>query len=356
MRTSLRGISGLAVAGLFSLTTLTAARAAVEERELLGVRIFRPFTEVLAKHGQPTRIEIGAVTSPTSGPAQGGTSAMGGGAGTLPPMAGMGAGRAGGAAGMGSMYNQMGRQPGMGRAGGGGGMAAGGGDGMMMTPNLAGKGSLMGGGGMMGGQMAQSRAFSMRNSGMGTGGMMGGGAMGGGGGMAGGFGGGGQQSSGDEGEVTWIYEKGPLTYMFLFNKDGRVIQISEFGYAGGVPTKAGGVRLGDSVSRVYSKYGWSGAVTKLNNQLTLDYSDASHVAFQMLDQGKSTKVVGITVAYTEKTNIMMSNQGMGGMGMYGGQMMGGPMGGMGRGPLPGFGGGGLPGAGGKGGAGGAAEN
>src|SRR5436853_158804 len=62
--------------------------------------------------------------------------------------------------------------------------------------------------------------------------------------------GGGSASSDDEGEVTWIYEKGPLTYMFLFNKDGRVIQISEYGYSSAFGTEHG-VRLGDPIGKVY---------------------------------------------------------------------------------------------------------
>ena len=90
--------------------------------------------------------------------------------------------------------------------------------------------------------------------------------------------------------------------MFLFNKDGRVIQIQEYGYRGGGATGRG-VSLGDSVAKVYALYGWAGSSTKAGNNLTLDYSQKDHVAFQLVDQGKGPKVIGITLAITEKGQI-----------------------------------------------------
>src|ERR1041385_3103908 len=81
MRSSLRGLTGLAATGLFALTAI-AANAAVE-RQLLNVKIWQTYKDVLAKHGQPTRIEIGAVESPIDG---GGSA--GGGAPAAGPRAG----------------------------------------------------------------------------------------------------------------------------------------------------------------------------------------------------------------------------------------------------------------------------
>src|SRR5207248_2774770 len=78
----------------------------------------------------------------------------------------------------------------------------------------------------------------------------------------GGMGGDGATGGGTEGEVTWVYDRpGGLTYMFLFNKDGRVIQIQEYGYKGGSPTGAG-IILGDSVHKVYGIYGWANSSQK----------------------------------------------------------------------------------------------
>ena len=89
--------------------------------------------------------------------------------------------------------------------------------------------------------------------------------------------------------------------MFLFNKDGRVIQIQTFGYTGkGVTSR--GIKLGDPVDSIYRKYGWTANIEKTGDSMTLDYSRKSHVAFQLVDRGhgKGYRVVGITVALTDK--------------------------------------------------------
>ncbi len=117
-----------------------------------------------------------------------------------------------------------------------------------------------------------------------------------------GRGGAGAAAAESEGEVTWIYERGPLTFMFLFNKDGRVIQIQEFGYKGGGVTSRG-VKLGDPVSSIYRSYGWADSSVTQGRQLTLDYSHKAPVAFQLLSEGKGAHVVGITVALTERGQI-----------------------------------------------------
>jgi len=110
-----------------------------------------------------------------------------------------------------------------------------------------------------------------------------------------------QSSEMAAGEVTWVYERGQHTFMFLFNKDGRVIQISSYGYKNGGVTSRG-VRLGDPVGKVYAAYGWTDNVIRAGNTLTLDYGESSHVAFQLADlgDGKGFRVVGIIVALTER--------------------------------------------------------
>ena len=62
MRNTLRGTAG-AAAGLLVLAALPA-QAAPRESSLLGIKLWRTYRDVLAKHGQPTRIEVGAVTAP----------------------------------------------------------------------------------------------------------------------------------------------------------------------------------------------------------------------------------------------------------------------------------------------------
>jgi hypothetical protein len=301
--------------------TAVPAEAATRESSLLGIKLWRTWRDVLGKHGQPSRIEVGAVTAPMGGQAQAGAGPMMGGGG-LPgggPMIGgtMGSGGAPmpgmGGMGMGSsgMAAQMGRSMAMSRMRGG-------------TQTM---GSPMGpppgaGGGMMGGPMPGAPMMGGGGSskfsamGMGGGPSIGAAAADGGGGdlglggfnLPGGSGGGmagfagGQSAPSQEGEVTWVYEKGPLTYLFLFNKDGRVIQISQFGYRGGGATSRG-ISLGAPVKSVYSKYGWANSSSKAGNQLTLDYSHKANVAFQLLNRGKGAQVVGVTVAITERDRI-----------------------------------------------------
>jgi hypothetical protein len=304
MRKSLFGIAGMAAIGILTVAVQPAMAAEKAENQLVGVKLWRGFRDVLAKHGQPTRIEIGAVTTPAAGGGGLGAGADAGGVGPMmgqamgAPMMGSGAMMRGGGK-MGAMMGGGGSGgipglTGMGPASGPGGMMGSGGMSQMMMNSMRGRrggmaGQAMGGedegGGMLG---APGLAGGQ---GLGSGGMLGGGGLAGGG------------ASGSEGEVTWVYERpGGLTYMFLFNKDGRVIQIQEYGYKGGGPTGSG-ITLGDAVSKLYSVYGWANNSTKAGNQLTLDYSQKHHVAFQLMDQGKGPKVIGITVAITERGQI-----------------------------------------------------
>jgi hypothetical protein len=304
MNCTLRGATVLGVLGAAAIIGLAGAAQAQGEKSLLGVRIWdSKWRDVLAKHGQPTRIEVGAVTS---GGAEAG--AAGGG---MPGMGGMGGMPGRGLPGVGGMGPGMG-MPGMPGSGGKMGMMGGTGMGMPMggAPGMPGSGGRTGMGmpGMPGG-------FRMPGSGGGMGALMGGeegGGMPGGPGMPG-MGGapgmGGEQASTPEEEVTWVYErkgKSPLTDFFLFNRDGRLIQAGSFGYSGGAVTSRG-VRLGDPVGKIYGVYGWTGDMIKdaARSTMTLDYSKSKNVAFQLLDRhdGRGFRVVGITVGLTDKSNI-----------------------------------------------------
>ncbi|MCL5283636.1 MAG: hypothetical protein M1330_02855 [Armatimonadetes bacterium] len=106
----------------------------------------------------------------------------------------------------------------------------------------------------------------------------------------------------EPGEQTWIYKTKNDQYekRFLFNKDGRVIQIQVFGYSGPGETERG-VRLGDPLSKVFKLYGWTSHVQQTGDTLYVDYRESAHAAFNLLDlpNGKGFRVVGITIAITE---------------------------------------------------------
>lgn len=310
MRVTICGAAGLAAIGLLTLAPIGASAQENMKAEfaLLGNRLWNTHSQVLAKHGQPTRIEIGSASGAQAGGGGGGGS-MGGGMGAPMSMGSTGMGGAPGGSPYGNGGNPMARQYG----GGGGGKMGG-----AMNPYAGGGGGLPGMPGM---------------------GMQGGGEMGGGQAMGGGSAGGNNASSGDEGEITWVYEKGPLTNIFLFNKDGRLIQVSSFGYSGGGAVTSRGVRLGDALGKIYALYGWTSNITKdaQRNTMALDYSKDHHVAFQLAEKNKSFHVVGITVGITELSQLNVfapgvdfsnARRGMGGMGMMmnGGSGMGGGMG------------------------------
>ena len=355
MRTFARGAAVLMVTGLLAAgAPPSSAQRGAAEKGLLGVRLWRTYSDVLSKHGAPTRIEIGAVTSPIAAAPGGagqtgmasmpGMPGMMGGGRSLPGLPGMpsipGMGSAGGGMSSGMMMGggstapipRMGSAPGglPGAPGMGGGSTA-------PIPRMGGAPGAPTGGLMFGGMTAPSAgggpgpvnpmsglmfggmtapgggaSSGMMNPMMGgsRGGMMGGaslsaddmeerrGGLPGMSGMAGMPGmTGAQATQVSEGEITWVYERGPNTYMFLFNKDGRVIQIQSFGYQGSTTT-ARGVGLGAPLSAIYSRYGWTANITKSGDSMTLDYGKQANVAFQLLDskKGKGYRVVGITVA------------------------------------------------------------
>ncbi len=348
-RSSYAGLlAGAAV--LIGLTAGTPAQAQRAERKLLGVAIWRDYNEVMRKMGgPPDKIEAG-------GEVAGGGGGLGGGGGMMsgPSFGGGGGMGSGGGAPAGAMGLMP---PGMGMSGGGGGASRRGGGlpglgGMSMPGMSGGMGAKMGGMGEDGGLP-------------GFGGV--GGGMGGGGGL-----GGAAAAPSNEGEITWVYNRGANVYRFLFNKDGRVIQVQAYGLKpGGINgsltrTEFGGVNLGDAQSKIYSAYRWPSRQIPAPGGLMLDYGPKSHVVFQLADRGpgKGMRVVGITVAELEHgtpiPNPMFgalgggggagAATGMGAPGGFGGGMgMGGPprMGGGGMGKLGGMmpptagGGGGL---------------
>lgn len=327
MRGSLRVASGLAVASFVALTALPSqAQRVTAERELLGVRIWRTYSDVLKKHGRPTRIEPGAITAPLLGAQAGGAAGMAT-MGSMGAASSMGGGGAMTMPGFSGSSTSLPGMPGMGMMGSPGMMGG------KTMPSMS-SGGMMGSYGMMGGGAAAMGSPTMPGMGpMASAGMMGGGAsartmgmratmpgMYGGmtapsGAMMGSMGAPGmtgsmfgasgavatREAESTEGEVTWVYEHGGNTLMFLFNKDGRVIQIQTFGYTGAGVTRRG-IKLGANVDSIYKKYGWTANIQKSGDSMTLDYSRKAHVAFQLVNRskGKGYRVVGITVALTDK--------------------------------------------------------
>jgi hypothetical protein len=311
MRKRLYGRMSLAACGLLVLaaapsnardTKQAQAKRSVSavEKSLFGIRIWRSWSEVLSKFGQPNRVEVG-------GAANGGVGIAGG-------PGGFGGDMPAGGTGGGASLTGGGMLP---RPPGGPG-ALPGLPGSSLPPGLIGGG----GGGMLDGPAAMGGGMppGMTGYGGGMGGKGGGGRFGGGmpGGMLGGPAGGDDAAGGAggfnaglavsdvaEGEVSWNYDKPNGNSMaFLFNKDGRVVQISSFGYTGGAVTSRN-IHLGSSLKEVYRAYGWTDNTHKSGNSLTLNYSRKSKVAFHLLDKrdGKGYKVVGIIVALTERDTL-----------------------------------------------------
>jgi len=187
---------------------------------------------------------------------------------------------------------------------------------MSGAPQMGGMGGSMGGmgGGSMGGGRLPGFAGGGRgkdpDNDMGGGASLpsfpgGGGSMGamGGGMMPGGAGMGSGMESTDEptGESTWWYhvkgKKGQnvgLHYSFLFNKEGKVIQIQQYGYNGGGKTVQG-VGLGSSLGQVLGKYGMSNEGNRAGEMAQMIYGGREQVVFQLL----RNRVIGVTLAVTQ---------------------------------------------------------
>lgn len=248
------------------------------EMSLLGVRLLNPVTRVFDLYGNPFQI--------------------------LPQM----------------VQTQRGSMFGGGGGGGGGG-----------SPLLGGPSS---GGGMSG------DAGSLPPP-PGMGGSSGGGMMGGGGGGMPGPGGT-ENQFGVETETLYRYQvKGGYTYVFLTNKDGRVIQMTAYGLKPNpkVRTKRG-ITLGDTYKKVIKAYGYPTEHEYSGLVYALRYNKLN-VAF-ILDAKKHTVIAIAVAAGIPRTGLGFAGGGggggqqPGGLGMGGGDTMGGGM----MGGSPGRGGGG----------------
>jgi hypothetical protein len=310
MQTRTTRARGIAAVGL--LTALASAGALAQtlktpppEKSLLGVRLLASYKDVLAKFGQPNEIQVGDPTVSGQGQlaATGGASSGSGGYPGL-GLPGMSGGPMGGGKGMSGMPMGMGSgmPPGMaGRSMGGGPMGSGMpmGMGSGMPPGM--------GPGAIPGMANRSPMGSGMPMGMGSGmppGMAGGPMGMGGSGMPMGMAGrgmGGYNNTGntveDPGETTWWYHypKQGLHYSFLFDKEGKVIQIQAYGQQPSpkivAPRSAQGITLGTDFGQVIRKYGWSNDGEHAGDYVVMRYGKEDRIAFQ----SRHNKVLGIVL-------------------------------------------------------------
>lgn len=274
MRTS-SGIlmSSAAAASLIALAPARAAAPVTIEKSLLGIRILQTYRDVLSKLGQPRLVvRNGEYVLMES---------------ALDPSG-----------------NDLGGVRSVGYEGGG---SSGGGS----SPSMGGPGS--GGPGMPGGG---KMGKSMGGPGSGGPGMPGGmGGMGGGSASADA-----DTSFGQAGGYGWVYHNASrqTAYVFLFNLEGRVLDILERGREGGMPTQLG-LKLGDDVKKLYELYGWPDTIEDNEPGFILDYGTKYHAKFAVI----KNKVVGIAVVLEESQVIHFfpekSGGGGGAPGMGGGR-------------------------------------
>ncbi|MCX6378761.1 MAG: hypothetical protein NT023_04685 [Armatimonadetes bacterium] len=288
---------GLVVLGTLALVGVGSCPVNAQTKgvqSLLGVRLYDSYKTVLKKFGPPTEVRGGGEISAPNTVAKAQNSLAGGGG-----MTGGGGAGGGGMAGM--MSGMMaGRMP-QGMGGG----APGGPPANMMAGMMSGR-MPAGVGGAPGGMPSGAGGLP----GFGGGGKMGSMAALGAGGDGGGAAGAGanQQAQVDLGEAFWWYtitkidpknrERRIITHVgFLFNKSGKVIQIQEYGYAGGQPTNKG-VSLGDALGRLLRVYGWSNNGEQLGGVQTFRYDAGPKqaLAFQLVKD----QVVGITLGVSTK--------------------------------------------------------
>ena len=327
-------------------------RYAEIENSLLGIHILSSYRTVLAKYGQPYRV-YRMHDMPVFIPALGVQGQETGGIIGISDSLGGGTPGASG--------TQTAGYPGMngGRPGMGGGMPpgfAGGGPGMPMMPG-AGKGGAMpgmGSYGPSGGGLPGMGGYGPSGGGMaggrrGKGGMPQGPGLTGGGpsgmsGMGGGLNsnlGQGQETFEQSGGYQWLYfyPKKELVYWFVFNRDGRVLAITEAGRDNGQSTSRG-LRLGDPVKKVYELYGWPDGVEQQTNTFALRYNNKHHLQINILNNKVTTIFVFLTEDFYGEFDLGGSTGGMPGMGGRRGPSQPGFSGGGLGGPgLPGLGGG-----------------
>ncbi len=287
-------LSAVSLAGLLAGPRAQAAPPLrAPEDTLLGVKLMSRFSDVLRKYGQPNEIQVGSPTLPTQSPA----GATGGGTGSAAaPSTGGAPGMSGGYGGYGAGRPTSGPPPGAGggygagyaaQYGAGGGGARGGGAGL---PGFGNAGGAQSGGPPPGASGGYGAGYAAQ---YGAGGGKNGPASAGGGAQAGNAANGENTTSAD---TTWWYHdfKMGVHKAFLFNKDGRVIQIQEYGYKGGSATRQG-IALGSGLGTLIQRYGWSNDGTNDGTNLIMRYGGDRKVAFQLVEN----RVVGITVAVTK---------------------------------------------------------
>ncbi|CEK18550.1 hypothetical protein [Chthonomonas calidirosea] len=106
------------------------------------------------------------------------------------------------------------------------------------------------------------------------------------------------------GGYKWVYfypEK-ELLYMFGFTPSGRVIHILEVGRTGGQPTSRG-LRLGDSLKKVYELYGWPDSTEQQGGSIALIYNIKHHLQVNVYHN----RVIAIFVMLLEQDHFDMSS-------------------------------------------------
>ena len=284
--------SGAMLAVCISAATPSALAQSPTKRPevgLLGVPLLSTFRTVLKKFGQPNIIQPGipnASAIPAPPVSQSG-STNGRRTGSLPGLPGM--------PGMPGMPGGYGKgMPGMpGMMGPGAGMT--GAPGMMGPPGMTGAPGMYGKGGPMGpggpGMMGPGGPGMM---GPGGPGMMGG---------RGGYSGMGGMLNTEEAPnlTTWWYNfpQQGIHYSFLFNQQGRVIQIQAYGDKPQPhmvnPRTAEGITFGSTLGTVVKRYGWSNSGTNNGSYVQLEYGLHNRIAFQLSDN----HVVGIVLGVVE---------------------------------------------------------
>ncbi|MCS7301021.1 MAG: hypothetical protein NZ556_05655 [Fimbriimonadales bacterium] len=128
---------------------------------------------------------------------------------------------------------------------------------------------------------------------------------------------GGQGETRIENEIVFVYRvKGGSAYVFQFNKDGRVVQISAYGRRSDPKVRTSrGVGLGDPYSKVIQRYGHPDEHAFGGDIFVARYNKLG-VAFQF--EAKTNRVTGIFVA------AGIPSLGAGFTGLGGGGATGGP--------------------------------
>ncbi|MCS7208196.1 MAG: hypothetical protein NZ874_01345 [Fimbriimonadales bacterium] len=148
-----------------------------------------------------------------------------------------------------------------------------------------------------------------------------------------------------ETEIVYVYRaKGGSTYLFQFNKDGRVVQISAYGRRPDKKVRTSrGIGLGDPLAKIIKQYGQPDEHAFNGDVFVIRYNKLG-VAFQL--ESRTNRVTGIFVAAGIPTVGAGFTSLGGGSGNQGGSSPSAPSGGGrgGFGPAPGS----LPGPGGGG--------